>query len=67
MATLARCRSIASVAVSAATSALASGTFIYVAVMEVIPKEVQGEKKELKLGFVVAGYGVMALVVAWLV
>ncbi|KAG2449930.1 hypothetical protein HYH02_000034 [Chlamydomonas schloesseri] len=50
----------------AALSALASGTFLYVAFMEVIPKELaDGRHRLLKMGVFLLGYGLMSLLAVW--
>jgi len=51
---------------SSSLSALASGTFLYVAMMEVIPNELQekGHKLE-KLAALILGFGLMSLVAVW--
>ncbi|KAG2429027.1 hypothetical protein HXX76_011269 [Chlamydomonas incerta] len=50
----------------AALSALASGTFLYVAFMEVIPKELaDGKHRLLKMGVFLLGYGLMSLLAVW--
>ncbi|PNW82918.1 hypothetical protein CHLRE_06g299600v5 [Chlamydomonas reinhardtii] len=50
----------------AALSALASGTFLYVAFMEVIPKELaDGKNRLLKMGVFLLGYGLMSLLAVW--
>ncbi|KXZ51082.1 hypothetical protein GPECTOR_14g66 [Gonium pectorale] len=50
----------------AALSALASGTFLYVAFMEVIPKELaDGRHRAAKMGAFLLGYGLMSLLAVW--
>lgn len=52
--------------VGAALSALASGTFLYVAFMEVIPKELaDGRHRMLKMAAFLLGYGLMSLLAIW--
>lgn len=47
-------------------SAIASGTFLYVAMMEVIPKELEGfEHKFLKLAVLTFGFLVMSILAIW--
>jgi len=51
---------------AAAISALASGTFLYVAFMEVIPKELHSPERILeKLGALLLGFGLMSLLAIW--
>ena len=51
---------------AAAMSALASGTFLYVAVMEVIPKELADPAHRLpKMGMLLLGFGLMSLLAVW--
>ena len=53
-------------AVSAAMSALASGTFLYVAMMEVIPKELEDPShRGLKMVALLLGFGAMSLLAVW--
>lgn len=53
-------------AVPAALSALASGTFLYVAMMEVIPKELADpSNKGLKILVMLVGYSAMSLLAIW--
>lgn len=51
---------------AAALSALASGTFLYVAFMEVIPREMY-ETKNLgaKLGALLLGFSLMSILAIW--
>ncbi|KAG2495199.1 hypothetical protein HYH03_006805 [Edaphochlamys debaryana] len=50
----------------AALSALASGTFLYVAFMEVIPKELaDGKHRALKMLVFLIGYGLMSMLAIW--
>lgn len=50
----------------AALSALASGTFLYVAMMEVIPKELaDGHNRVWKMLMLVLGFGAMSLLAVW--
>ncbi len=52
--------------VSAAMSALASGTFLYVAMMEVIPKELEiPHYRVAKMGALLLGFGLMSLLAVW--
>lgn len=53
--------------VSAAMSALASGTFLYVALNEVIPKELEHPDghRLLKVGALLLGFGLMSLLAVW--
>ena len=48
-------------------SALASGTFLYVAMMEVIPKELAPpvSHRGLKVGALLLGFGLMSLLAVW--
>ena len=51
---------------AAAISALASGTFLYVAFMEVIPRELHSPDKIVeKLGALLLGFGLMSLLAIW--
>ncbi|EFN51036.1 hypothetical protein CHLNCDRAFT_141521 [Chlorella variabilis] len=51
---------------AASISALASGTFLYVAFMEVIPKELRdGSRMALKLAALLVGFGLMSLLAVW--
>jgi len=51
---------------AAAISALASGTFLYVAFMEVIPRELHSPERMLeKLGALLLGFGLMSLLAIW--
>lgn len=51
---------------AACVSAVSAGTFLYVAFMEVIPKELQsGSKVPAKLGALLVGYGAMSLLAIW--
>eukprot|EP00210_Caulerpa_lentillifera_P000230 g224.t1 len=51
---------------TACLSALAAGTFLYVALMEVIPNELSVKgNKEVKLLALVIGYGLMSLIAHW--
>ncbi len=58
---------------SSALSALASGTFLYVAVMEVIPRELTGPHthhaplwlRGAKVGMLMLGFGLMSLLAIW--
>lgn len=51
---------------AAAISALASGTFLYVAFMEVIPRELHDPDRILaKLGALLLGFGLMSLLAIW--
>lgn len=51
---------------AAAISALASGTFLYVAFMEVIPKELrETSHMAAKMAMLVLGYGLMSLLAVW--
>ena len=53
-------------AVGAAMSALASGTFLYVAMMEVIPKELADPSHmALKMAALLLGFGAMSLLAVW--
>jgi zinc transporter ZupT len=53
-------------AVGAAMSALASGTFLYVAMMEVIPKELADPSHMgLKMSALLLGFGAMSLLAVW--
>lgn len=50
----------------AAMSALASGTFLYVALMEVIPKELaDGQHRLMKMSMFLLGYSLMSLLAVW--
>lgn len=53
--------------VSAAMSALASGTFLYVALNEVIPKELEHPDghRLLKVVALLIGFGLMSLLAVW--
>ena len=52
--------------VGAAVSALAAGTFMYVALMEVVPKELEdGRHRGLKMGAMLLGFGLMSLLAVW--
>lgn len=53
--------------VSAAMSALASGTFLYVALNEVIPKELEHPDghRLLKVAALLIGFGLMSLLAVW--
>ena len=45
---------------------LAAGTFLYVAFMEVIPKELRDPGRvALKLGALLVGFGLMSLLAVW--
>ena len=51
---------------SSALSALASGTFLYVAMMEVIPNELKSKKHKLeKLAALLLGFGLMSMIAIW--
>ena len=51
---------------AAALSALASGTFLYVAVMEVIPKELADPTHRLmKMSMLLLGFGLMSMLAIW--
>jgi zinc transporter 1/2/3 len=51
---------------AASMSALASGTFLYVAMMEVIPKELESsDHRGLKMVALLAGFGAMSLLAVW--
>ncbi|KAK9838166.1 hypothetical protein WJX81_006014 [Elliptochloris bilobata] len=51
---------------AASVSALASGTFLYVAFMEVIPRELGNPShRTLKLAMLMAGFGAMSLLAVW--
>ena len=51
---------------AAAISALASGTFLYVAFMEVIPKELNDPRWPVaKLAALLLGFGLMSLLAIW--
>ena len=51
---------------AAAISALASGTFLYVAFMEVIPRELNSPKYiGMKLAALLLGFGLMSLLAVW--
>mmetsp|Transcript_8358 Transcript_8358/g.25051 ORF Transcript_8358/g.25051 Transcript_8358/m.25051 type:complete len:421 (+) Transcript_8358:407-1669(+) len=51
---------------AAAISALASGTFLYVAFMEVLPRELNdGSHRLLKLGMLLLGFALMSLLAIW--
>jgi len=53
-------------AVGAAMAALASGTFLYVAMMEVIPKELADPSHMgLKMSALLLGFGAMSLLAVW--
>jgi len=57
---------IGSGSVGAAMSALASGTFLYVAMMEVIPKELADPSHMgLKMSALLLGFGAMSLLAVW--
>lgn len=57
---------ISSSAGAAALSALASGTFLYVAMMEVIPKELNdGQNTTSKLIIMFLGFGAMSVLAIW--
>ncbi len=57
---------VSSGAGAAALSALASGTFLYVAMMEVIPKELADPTLRLpKLCMLLLGFGLMSLLAVW--
>lgn len=57
---------IASGVVSASLSALASGTFLYVATMEVIPKELADPShKKKKIGILLLGFAAMSTLAIW--
>ena len=50
----------------AACSALASGTFLYVALMEVIPNELQHkENTAMKISTMVLGFSLMSILAKW--
>lgn len=52
--------------VGAALSALAAGTFIYVALMEVVPKELEdGSHRGKKMVAMLIGFGLMSLLAVW--
>lgn len=53
--------------VSAAMSALASGTFLYVALNEVIPKELEHPDghRLAKVAALLLGFGLMSLLAVW--
>jgi zinc transporter 1/2/3 len=58
--------SMSSGAGGAAMSALASGTFLYVAMMEVIPKELASPNLRLpKMCMLLLGFGLMSLLAVW--
>lgn len=51
---------------AASISALASGTFLYVAFMEVIPKELRDQERiPLKLAALLAGFAAMSVLAIW--
>ena len=52
---------------AAALSALASGTFLYVAFMEVIPRELMHDSHQvyMKLAALLLGFGLMSLLAIW--
>ena len=51
---------------AAAISALASGTFLYVAFMEVIPKELADSRYSFaKMTALLLGFGLMSLLAVW--
>lgn len=51
---------------SSALTALASGTFLYVAMMEVIPNELQSKGHKLKkLAALIIGFGLMSMIAIW--
>jgi solute carrier family 39 (zinc transporter), member 1/2/3 len=51
---------------AAAISALASGTFLYVAFMEVIPREISDPRHSgAKMLALLLGYGLMSLLAIW--
>lgn len=51
---------------AASISALASGTFLYVAFMEVIPKELQNSSRiGMKLGALMSGFILMSILAIW--
>jgi zinc transporter 1/2/3 len=53
-------------AVGAAVSALAAGTFVYVALMEVVPKELEdGRHRGAKMAAMLLGFGLMSLLAVW--
>lgn len=52
--------------VGAAVSALAAGTFVYVALMEVVPKELEdGRDRGAKMAAMLLGFGLMSLLAVW--
>lgn len=52
--------------VGAAVSALAAGTFVYVALMEVVPKELEdGRHRLAKMVSMLTGFGLMSLLAVW--
>ena len=56
----------ASGTVTSSLSALASGTFLYVAVFEVIPKELADSSHKIaKLTAMSVGFGLMSLLAIW--
>jgi zinc transporter ZupT len=57
---------VASGSGGAALSALASGTFLYVAMMEVIPKELADPAhRVMKMGMLLLGFGLMSMLAIW--
>jgi zinc transporter 1/2/3 len=51
---------------AASISALASGTFLYVAFMEVIPREMQDARRPgAKLAALLTGFGLMSVLAIW--
>jgi hypothetical protein len=50
----------------AVLSSLASGTFLYVAIMEVIPKELEENSMRLaKMAAIFVGFGAMSVLAIW--
>lgn len=57
---------VSSSAGAASLSALASGTFLYVAVMEVIPKELAtSDHRLMKMSMLLLGFGLMSMLAIW--
>lgn len=51
---------------AAGVSAVASGTFLYVAFMEIIPRELEDpDHRAAKLGMMVAGFAAMSTLAVW--
>ena len=58
--------SLATGHMAAGVSALASGTFLYVAFMEIIPRELEDPGHRVaKLGMMVAGFAAMSVLAIW--